>query len=202
MKKIKGFTLIELLIVVAIIGIIAAIAIPNLLDAIERSRQKRSTAEIKTMALALQSFSVDYGGYPDTADVGDGPIVPETWVAYTEQPTGSPAFVPDYLQAVPRGDGWNVAYQYHSSMPSDQIPPRLGRTVDANFILFSLGSDRADAAPTDPDGNVGASEYVTWVDANLTGNVPGTLQTWCYEADIVWINSAFQQAPEGKQKKC
>ncbi|OYV98709.1 MAG: hypothetical protein B7Z68_00255, partial [Acidobacteria bacterium 21-70-11] len=48
MRKQKGFTLIELLIVVAIIGIIAAIAIPNLLNAINRGRQKRTMADMRS----------------------------------------------------------------------------------------------------------------------------------------------------------
>ncbi len=64
MRKDRGFTLIELLIVVAIIGIIAAIAIPNLLNAIHRGRQKRSMADMRTIATAIGTYATDLNYYP------------------------------------------------------------------------------------------------------------------------------------------
>ena len=63
----KGFTLIELLIVVAIIGIIAAIAIPNLLNAIQRGKQKRTMADMRAIGTAVEAFAVDNNRYPDSA---------------------------------------------------------------------------------------------------------------------------------------
>ena len=60
----KGFTLIELLIVVAIIGIIAAIAVPNLLTAIQRSKRSRTVADIRAIGTALGSYQVDNNIFP------------------------------------------------------------------------------------------------------------------------------------------
>ena len=71
LRREKGFTLIELLIVVAIIGIIAAIAVPNLLTAIQRSKQKRSMADIRAIGTALGSYQVDYNGFPTAAANGN-----------------------------------------------------------------------------------------------------------------------------------
>ncbi len=59
-----GFTLIELLIVVAIIGIIAAIGIPNLLNAVDRAKQKRTMADIRAIGTAVESYAVDANNYP------------------------------------------------------------------------------------------------------------------------------------------
>lgn len=60
----KGFTLIELLIVVAIIAILAAIAIPNFLEAQVRAKVSRAKSDMRTIAAALESYAADYSVYP------------------------------------------------------------------------------------------------------------------------------------------
>ncbi len=65
MKRIKsGFTLIELLIVVAIIAILAAIAIPNFLAAQVRAKVSRAKAELKSLQTAVEAYYVDENSYP------------------------------------------------------------------------------------------------------------------------------------------
>ena len=61
----KGFTLIELLIVVAIIGIIAAIAIPNLLVALQKGKQKATMGDLKTIGSAIESYVTDWSIAPN-----------------------------------------------------------------------------------------------------------------------------------------
>ncbi len=64
MKRVKAFTLIELLIVVAIIAILAAIAVPNFLEAQVRSKVSRVKADMRSAATALESYYTDYNHYP------------------------------------------------------------------------------------------------------------------------------------------
>ena len=93
MRKQKGFTLIELLIVVAIIGIIAAIAIPNLLNAIDRGKQKRTMADMRSIGTAIESYAVDNNFYPKgMANAGAATIG-----GYVS---------PIYMKTVPTTDGW------------------------------------------------------------------------------------------------
>lgn len=68
MKKyrFKAFTLIELLIVVAIIAILAAIAVPNFLEAQVRAKVSRAKADMRSLATALESYRVDYNNYVPT----------------------------------------------------------------------------------------------------------------------------------------
>lgn len=64
MKK-QAFTLIELLIVVAIIAILAAIAVPNFLEAQVRSKVSRCQADMRSLATALESYVIDNNKYPN-----------------------------------------------------------------------------------------------------------------------------------------
>lgn len=60
----RAFTLIELLIVVAIIAILAAIAVPNFLEAQTRAKVSRVRADVRTIVTALESYAVDWNKYP------------------------------------------------------------------------------------------------------------------------------------------
>jgi type II secretion system protein G len=96
----KGFTLIELLIVVAIIGIIAAIAIPNLLNAIQRGRQKRTMADMRAIGTAVEAYAVDNNNYPD--DSSDVTNITDS-------------VEPRYIKKLPTVDAWGTPFEYVSS---------------------------------------------------------------------------------------
>src|SRR5436309_12600716 len=90
----KGFTLIELLIVVAIIGIIAAIAIPNLLNAIQRGKQKRTMSDLRSIGTAIESYQVDNGFPPGTTSGAVSTI--------------SPVLEPTFIKVLPTKDAWKT----------------------------------------------------------------------------------------------
>jgi prepilin-type N-terminal cleavage/methylation domain-containing protein len=67
-----GFTLIELLIVVAIIAILAAIAVPNFLEAQTRAKVARCKSDMRTITLGLEAYYTDNNRYPTDAGNGSG----------------------------------------------------------------------------------------------------------------------------------
>jgi len=91
----KGFTLIELLIVVAIIAILAAIAVPNFLEAQTRSKVSHQVANMRTAVTALESYYTDYNAYPPTTynTVNGTFAANENWKVYPGYLTTPIAFI-------------------------------------------------------------------------------------------------------------
>ncbi len=77
-----GFTLIELLIVVAIIAILAAIAVPNFLEAQVRSKVSRVKADMRSLATAIEAYATAHTRYPEKIDGAEHPPYPEGYVRY------------------------------------------------------------------------------------------------------------------------
>ena len=128
-RNAKGFTLIELLIVVAIIGIIVAIAIPNLLNAIQRAKQRRTMGDIRTSATAIEAYAVDMNRYPPSAGSYDLPVGLTT--ATTVGNNMYKYVSPTYVKAIPLADGWNSWFLY---------------ATDSNGTVYALFSAAKDGS--------------------------------------------------------
>ena len=110
----KGFTLIELLIVIAIIGIIAAMLIPNLLDAMQKSKQKRTMADIHIMGTAMFSWLTDQvGAAAAGASATSVDLATYGTAIAPSDATLQSSLVPQYLQEIPQLDGWKNPYDYY-----------------------------------------------------------------------------------------
>jgi general secretion pathway protein G len=75
MKKARGFTLVEVLIVVAVVAVLAAIAVPNFLDAQTRSKMSQVRTDQRSIAAALEAYCLDTGVFPPMSDIGFDSLV-------------------------------------------------------------------------------------------------------------------------------
>jgi general secretion pathway protein G len=121
----RGFTLIEVLVVVAILGILAAIVVPRIMDRPDEAKRVAAKADIGAIVQALKLYRLDNGFYPST-DQGLGALV--------QRPTSAP--LPGnwkqggYLERLPK-DPWGSDYQY------------LSPGVKSEIDVFSFAADHA-----------------------------------------------------------
>jgi type II secretion system protein G len=121
--KSKGFTLIELLIVIAIIGIVAAIAIPNLLTALQKSKLKATMGDMKSIGTAIESYMTDNYMAPGAGSISNIADL-------------SGVLAPFYIKQLPTRDAWNGMLRYESG------------AIGLNQLFYSVisyGRDKLDS---------------------------------------------------------
>ncbi|WP_196221462.1 type II secretion system major pseudopilin GspG [Sansalvadorimonas verongulae] len=120
-----GFTLIEIMVVVVILGVLAAIVVPNIMSRPDQAKVTVANADVKAVASALEMYRLDNGFYPSTDQGLD---------ALVHEPSGSPEprnWNPDgYLKKIPQ-DPWGNPYQYEQP----------GTRNTNSYDLYSLGAD-------------------------------------------------------------
>lgn len=120
-RRAGGFTLIELMVVLVIIGVLAALIVPNVLGRADEAKITGARTDLQTIRQALKLYKLDNGNYP----------TPEQGLEALVRRPGSgpqPQKWKPYLEKLPR-DPWGNAYQY--------LNPGIGNDVD----VMSFGAD-------------------------------------------------------------
>ena len=170
----KGFTLIELLIVVAIIAILAAIAVPNFLEAQVRAKVSRAHSDMRSLATAIEAFRVDVNEYPiscfgqdpDEWDANDaGAVSVNNWLDLGTGARKRRTFAISHPM-YPRLMTLTTPVSFIAGYPDDPFTKTQGEVVFGYFhlglntwILFSFGPD-IDESSKDPkefEGDIGQS---------------------------------------------
>ena len=139
----SGFTLIEILIVVAIIAILAAIAIPNFLAAQIRAKVSRAQAELQTLATSLEAYYIDQNDYPPDTLHGSG-----NWQSiYPWIPVTTPI---SYISSIPKDQFYGFAYfspeEYgfytYVHEPYGRLAPPDENNILFRWYAYSFGPSR------------------------------------------------------------
>jgi general secretion pathway protein G len=144
-KPTGGFSILELLIVVAIIGILSLIVITNYMTAMTRARQKRTMADMRTIAIAWESRASETRAYNAAGATFSMPATTIT------SGTLSGLLVPTYLKTLPKVDGWGKTMDFSADAAANARTYAI-RSAGADGVYS--GSTYETGTTTDKDCDI------------------------------------------------
>mgnify|MGYP001822412467 CR=1 FL=1 len=104
----RGFSLVELLIVAAVLGLIVAMAMPNLINAIQKARQARTIADANGIAKGCALYQQDFAKFPIAAEGSTASVLTEHLVPYVESFNAADGWRREYLYTSTDGDSYTL----------------------------------------------------------------------------------------------